>query len=739
MTRRRFLFLAFFVSGFCGLVYQVIWLRLAFASFGVITPVLSVVVSTFMLGLSLGSWLAGRGIDRWTASSGRSAIFFYGLAEILIGVGGLSVPWLFSQSEGYLLWVGETDSAAYLIHSALAMALSILPWCICMGATFPTMMAYVRQAESNETSFSYLYLANVLGAAGGAGLSALVLIELFGFAATSRLAVLLNLSLGIACLFVARSHGATPIKEDIPEPREVSHSTWAGSILFVTGFGSMALEVVWTRAFTPVMETTVYAFAALLVTYLIATGLGSFLYRRDLAQGTIKSMSRLLGGLAASSFLPPLMNDPRIHASPVLAALSIVPFCAILGYVTPRLVDEFSGGRPRRAGVAYAVNVVGCILGPLVAGYGMLPFWGVKTALVVLAAPFVLLYVLSFREWTDSMPARAAGLIASAALLGACVLWTRSYEAAEPGEVRRDYTATVVATGEGMKKRLLVNGVGKTFLTPITKMMAHYPLASHSGEPQSIAVICFGMGTTYRSALTWGIQVTAIELVPGVRDSFGYYFEDASTFLRHPNGRIVIDDGRRFLKRTNEKFDVITIDPPPPVEAAGTSLLYSREFYRVLKSRLKEGGILAQWFPGGDAITSQAVTRAILQEFPHVKICGSMENWGHHYLASLQPIPERSPDELTSRMPAAARSDAMEWHPGSTPSAYYSIMLKNSVPAPLFFIPDWNVEMTDDRALNEYYLIRRAYWYGPWMKGAAVAFAALFFGLAAFIVVRRPK
>ena len=59
-SRRPLLFLLFFVSGFCGLLYQVVWTRLAFASFGIIMPVLSVVISLFMLGLSLGAWLGGR-------------------------------------------------------------------------------------------------------------------------------------------------------------------------------------------------------------------------------------------------------------------------------------------------------------------------------------------------------------------------------------------------------------------------------------------------------------------------------------------------------------------------------------------------------------------------------------------------------------------------------------------------------------------------------------------------------
>jgi predicted membrane-bound spermidine synthase len=89
MPLRRFLFLAFFISGFCGLLYQIIWLRIAFASFGVITPVVSVIVSVFMLGLSIGSWLAGKWLASASLQGGRSAIVYYGIIEFAIGVGGL--------------------------------------------------------------------------------------------------------------------------------------------------------------------------------------------------------------------------------------------------------------------------------------------------------------------------------------------------------------------------------------------------------------------------------------------------------------------------------------------------------------------------------------------------------------------------------------------------------------------------------------------------------------------------
>ena len=166
-----------------------------------------------------------------------------------------------------------------------------------------------------------------------------------------------------------------------------------------------------------------------------------------------------------------------------------------------------------------------------------------------------------------------------------------------PSQVLRDNTATVIATGDGMNKRLLVNGIGITYLTPITKMMAHLPLAFLDHTPRSALVVCFGMGTTYRSLLSWDIQTTAVELVPSVPRLFWYYHSDGAELMKSPLSRVVIDDGRRYLERTSEQYDVITIDPPPPVEAAGTSLLYSKEFYSIIRRRLAPGGILQQWLP----------------------------------------------------------------------------------------------------------------------------------------------
>jgi spermidine synthase len=193
-----------------------------------------------------------------------------------------------------------------------------------------------------------------------------------------------------------------------------------------------------------------------------------------------------------------------------------------------------------------------------------------------------------------------------------------------------------------------------TALTPITKFMVHLPLSFHEGADPSVLVICFGMGTSYRSALSWDVDTTVVELVPSVPKEFGYYHSDAAEVLKNPKGHIVIDDGRRFLKRTPLKFDVIATDPPPPLQAAGSSLLYSPEFFELVKQHLKPKGIVQIWLPGGDLMSDLAVVRSVYSSFPYVRSFPSIVANGVHMLCSMEPVEQHTAEELLARMPAGA-------------------------------------------------------------------------------------
>ena len=291
---------------------------------------------------------------------------------------------------------------------------------------------------------------------------------------------------------------------------------------------------------------------------------------------------------------------------------------------------------------------------------------------------------------------------------------TKDYENQFPKrEVLRDSTATVIAaevptdSGTGTKKRLLVNGVGMTSLTPITKMMAHFPLASLDHSPRGVLVICFGMGTTFRSALSWGIPVTAVDLVPSVPKLFHFFHADAAQVLASPLAHIVVDDGRHYLERNPDRYDVILIDPPPPVEAAGSSLLYSQDFYAVVKERLQPGGILAQWLPRGDAVVQASVARALKNSFSYVRVFPSVEHSGWHFLACDRPIQNRSAADLVARMPAKAVTDMMEWGPAKTADEQFDLMLSAEMTTErMIALASAIPALQDDRPVNEYYLLR---------------------------------
>jgi len=771
--------LFFFLSGLCSIVYELVWLRLAMAKFGVTTALVSIVLSVFMAGLGAGSWLAGVAMRRYGQRLKISPLRLYGVIELLIGVSALVVPlelgWgsrLLEQMAGSV----SISSGTYYLISGLWLGLTMIPWCAGMGATIPVAMFAIRtyRPGESERSFSLLYLANVVGAVAGA-CAAPVLIELLGFHGTLRTGAVLNALIFATAMVVAvRLQNASPTHpktadewgtRDSARSREVADewgtrlqgaspssgppademgtqaqaqsselgargsglgargsglaargsglaargSNSALLLLFTTGLATMGAEIIWIRLYTFYIGPVVYSFAAILASYLLATFVGSKIYRVWSRRGREGGMRLLWISLAFFSLLPLLTADSRLPMYGLLRVfLGIAPFAGIIGFLTPMLVDRWSEGDPDRAGRAYAVNVLGCIIGPLLAGFVLLPLFGEHVSMLLLALPWFGMAMLGRRR---DEPARQ--LAFSAAIIVAAVtlfFFTKDYEALYPGGiVRRDSTATVLAAGKGMNKELLVNGYGMTALTPVTKMMAHFTLSHLSRPPRNALIICFGMGTTFRSAMSWGIPVTVVELVPSVPGLFTYYHPDGAPLLTSPRAQIVIDDGRRFLDRSAEKFDAVIIDPPPPINAAGSSLLYSREFCELVRAHLSPDGILQQWLFTGDDADKAAAMRALTEVFPYVRVYGAVDNYsGLHILASMQPIAERSALELLVRMPPAAVADMMEWGPASTPEQQFDLMLtQERRPQQLIALSPQTPTLDDDRPINEYDRLRR--------------------------------
>jgi spermidine synthase len=707
-------FAFFFISGFCSILYELIWLRLAMAQYGVTTALTSIVLSAFMAGLGLGSLGAGFLIRRYARRLRSRPIQLYSLTELVIGISALAVP--LQLAYGHHLIVGLTgqraiSSLTHYLASGVLLAVIIVPWCSCMGATIPFAMFAIRSAGyESHRSFSFLYLSNVLGAVAGATISPL-LVELYGLHTTLRIGAVLNTAIAASAFllsFVARRG-----TDEIPAQNAVFASGFdLGQttllLLFLTGLTSMGMELVWIRLFTPYVGAVVYSFAGILASYLVATFFGSRVYR-GWHWGRRESNLAWVA-LVPLGMLPLLAADARfgVHFNPFLRVFcGVAPFSALLGFLTPLLVDRWSRGDPERAGHAYAVNVFGCILGPLICGFLLLPFLGERGAIIVLSLPWA---ALMFWSTSSREPRFRIYSFATVALGVAILFSTRDvYRLYPESRVLRDNTATVIATGSGREKKLLVNGIGMTQLWPVTKMMAHLTMSSLDHDPRNALIICFGMGTTFKSVMSWGIPTTVVDLVPSVPPLFSYFHPDSATLVTSPRAHVVVDDGRRFLERSRERYDLIIIDPPPPVQAAGSSLLYSEEFYALAKQHLNDDGILQQWLPEGDNEVKSSVTRAIQNSFPYLRIFQNELGKGHgwHYLASSHPIPNRTAKEMVSRMPASAVIDMMEWGPETTADQQIQQDLAQEVsPSELIALSPQSPSLSDDKPVNEYYLLR---------------------------------
>ena len=389
-------FIFFFISGFCSILYELIWLRLAMAQFGVTSALASIVISSFMAGLGFGSWFGGRYL-RHNKRRSISAVRLYALAELLIGVSAILVPHELRWGRLLLEHTGWASSGSYYFGSGLWLALTLAPWSACMGATIPFAMEAMKsfRARTLDRSFSYLYLANVLGALAGAVVPPL-LVELRGFNGTLMIAAGLNCLLAISAFMVSLR-----ITNESAEgtPGVIAHHGSPSSanrlqlvLLFGTGVTSMGMEVVWIRQFTPYAGTMVYSFACILAIYLGSTFVGSKFYRgwaRKQRQ-ELPSKPLIWGSLGLLGLLSLISADPTIPFPTAMRILiGLAPFSALLGFLTPMLVDLWAGNDPDRAGRAYAVNVVGCIAGPLIAGFVLFQHWVSVRPCYLLSLPWL--------------------------------------------------------------------------------------------------------------------------------------------------------------------------------------------------------------------------------------------------------------------------------------------------------------------------------------------------------------
>src|SRR5208283_1223193 len=274
-------FAFFFISGFCSILYELVWLRLAMAGFGVTTALVSIVLSAFMAGLGAGSWTAGVLVRRYGDRIRFHPLRLYACSELLIAISALAVPLQLVWGNHLLERMADRvpiSSGTYYMVSGACLALGLVPLFGCIGANI-TLAMFAMPAGSGyepQRSFSFLYLANVLGAVAGA-IVPLLLIELYGFYGTLRIGAILNLLIFASAfgLTLKSPTGSRAAAAPAQKPAtHVENNAKVLLLLFTTGLTTMGMEVIWIRLFTAYIDPVVYAFAGILAAYLAATFAG---------------------------------------------------------------------------------------------------------------------------------------------------------------------------------------------------------------------------------------------------------------------------------------------------------------------------------------------------------------------------------------------------------------------------------------------------------------------------------
>jgi spermidine synthase len=697
--RRAVLASLLFVSGFAALVYQLLWIKQLSLIVGVEVYAITTAVSAFFAGLALGGWIFGRLADRSQRPLRLYAALEFGIAlsavAVTILLADTASPFaLLERRVGFLAWLP-------------LLVLVAVPACL-MGGTLPVLVR-ARAPESQEVANAggILYAANTAGAVLGALSTPFFLIPQFGVRGTSFAAATLNVAIALLALYFDSSNVSSTSAERADEPSSVNTAPSSGANLALSLYaaaGGIALgyEIVWSQAAIQLMSTRTFAFAIVLATYLAGLVLGSAIYSRFADR--VRNPWGMFGLLIASAGLLAFAGVAGIgrwflflqfdagqfaYAATasemaemcarffIVALFVVFPATLLLGAAFPaamRLAVD-AGYAGRGTGAVVALNTAGGVLGTFLTGFFLVPHLGIVHSLALLAISSVVVGAIAVARahfgpagnlnppsWVRGIPAVVVGI----AIAIVCIaIFTPSGKLADlvprmhgsSGQVifhEDDAGGSVVVVQEPAGfRRLFIQGVSNSgdSLPSLRymRLQALLPLLIHTGEPKSVLVIGLGTAITAGATLVYpGLQTRVVdELLPGVvrsaavfHGNFGVGSVDKIEIRRR--------DGRRDLLQSSQRYDVITLEPPPP-SASGVVNLYSRDFYALAATRLEPDGIMAQWLP--IATQNDDDTRSLVRSFIGVFPNASLWTTELHEMllvGSLQPL-ELDMPRITTR------------------------------------------------------------------------------------------
>ncbi|MCX7722867.1 MAG: fused MFS/spermidine synthase, partial [Verrucomicrobiae bacterium] len=613
--------------------------------------------------------------------------------EMAIGVYALLFCGLYALADRVFVSVGaallEQTALLLLLKAALSVGLLLGPT-ILMGGTLPMIAAWLQKSSVEAGRRSALFYAiNSLGAVCGAWLAGFILVPRIGMPPTIKLAAFANLLIGLAAIAIARTQQLGEIASAGPSAREVSSTgevsaravrlfRWGCILVALTGGISMSLEVLASRCLALIFGSSLQAFSIMLMSFILGIGLGSVVIASPRRQWPKETATVLLVLTAAAWIGLLVFNIENLvelyryarsglsrsemgyfYHQVLISAVSIVVLglpAAALGAVLPlwiRVVSETSVLLGERVGRLLTWNTLGAVTGATLAGFFLMPTFGLRGSFLALALVLgcagILIAVVTRRRLAASAGVIVTGLLVLVAATGgedwryvlSSGIFRLPNEAFSPEALRErrksvrilfyedapDATVSVesIPLPDGREDLVLrINGKPDASAIgdrPTELLLGQLPLLV---KPDSKDVFCFGVGSGITAGTALGYPIERLVLA----DNCEPVLRAARLFdpwnrgvLTNSRTRIYHEDARTVLKLRKEKYDVIMAAPSNPW-MAGIGSVFSREFYELVASRLKPGGIMAQWFQvyEMDDATVQLVLRTFASVFPAMEV-----------------------------------------------------------------------------------------------------------------------
>ena len=646
-------------SGTAALIFQVLWIKQLTRIVGVDVYAVTTGVSAFFAGLAAGGFFWGRQADR-----APRPLRLYAALELAVALAGVATTLALAHAAP--IFARLEARRGLLAWALLFVLIGAAPFL--MGGTLPAIVRSLElQADRIGFGGGRMYAANTAGAIVGALAAAFFFIPALGIQGTALAAAGIGV-LGTASALCLDRFTPPPVTvAPNPNAARLANSTMV-AILFYAVAGGLALgyEVVWSQSVVQFMSTRSFAFSVMLATYLSGLSLGAALFARwaDRVRNPWGTLGLLIAAAGLVALLEvtllgrwlPALQSMGEHAAFSLTGSRLAAMCArfaiaalcivfvptlLLGAAFPaalKLIVD-SGHVGRDIGRVVALNTIGGIVGTLATGFVFVPRFGLVKTLAILAVAAAGLGLWAAVRGLSGW--RGARLCAMAiAVAAVCVaVFTPSdrlaslYFGARGGTMvyyKEGPGGTVAvleqAAAQNRFRRLFIQGVSNSgdSLPSLRymRLQALLPLIIHGGEPKSALVIGLGTGITAGALLRFpGLEQRVVaELLPEVLQASAN-FQGNFGASKDPRLDLRLRDGRRELLGSEQTYDLITLEPPPP-SAAGVVNLYSRDFYQLARLRVRPGGLVAQWLPlpAQNEEDTRSLVRSFLDVYPHASL-----------------------------------------------------------------------------------------------------------------------